>query len=246
MTEPRTSPAPRRDTSRGRIDKRRAILDAAFRVFAREGYGQSCVQEIAAEAGVAKPTIYNHLRDKESLFREAMETVAARVAGQNLAALEGLREPGHDVREALELTGHRLVRSYSTEESWALRRLLHAEATRFPELLDAVQREGAQRVKDTLADRLARLTLSGRLRTRDPDLAAEQFLALLTGPVETRSRLGTRQVPDDELRDVTQAAVSTFLHAYATAPAAEAGDGGTASGSGPAGAGVDARSAGRA
>ncbi|MFC9858779.1 MULTISPECIES: TetR/AcrR family transcriptional regulator [unclassified Streptomyces] len=221
MTEPRTSPAPRRDTSRGRIDKRRAILDAAFRVFAREGYGQSCVQEIAAEAGVAKPTIYNHLRDKESLFRESMETVAARTVAHHLAALEGLREPGDGVRAALELTGHRLLRSHSTEESWALRRLMHAEATRFPELLDVVQREGAQRVKDTLADRLARLTLSARLRNRDPDLAAEQFLALLLGPMEMRSRLGTRRVPDGELRTVARAAVDTFLHAYATQPPAD-------------------------
>lgn len=98
---------------------------------------------------------------------------------------------------------------------------MHAEATRFPELLDVVQREGAQRVKDTLADRLARLTLSARLRNRDPDLAAEQFLALLLGPMEMRSRLGTRRVPDGELRTVARAAVDTFLAAYATQPPAD-------------------------
>jgi TetR/AcrR family transcriptional repressor of mexJK operon len=51
--------------------------------------------------------------------------------------------------------------------------------------------------------------------TRNPDLAAEQFLALLTGPMEMRSRLGTRQVPDDELRAVTQTTVEAFLHLYA-------------------------------
>ncbi|GAA3664669.1 hypothetical protein GCM10022224_031020 [Nonomuraea antimicrobica] len=135
-----------------------------------------------------------------------------------LAALEQLREPGGDVRTMLEDAGHRLLQSHCAEESWALRRLIHAEIIKFPDLLHVVQREGTHRIKDALAGRLARLTLSGRLHTRDPDLAAEQFLALLAGPMEMRSRLGTRQVPDDELRAVAQATVDTFLHAYAPRP----------------------------
>lgn len=77
----KTSNASRREAPRGRIDKRQAILEAAFRTFAREGYGQSCVREIAAEAGVAKPTIYNHLGDKETLFREAMLAAVGRTSG---------------------------------------------------------------------------------------------------------------------------------------------------------------------
>ncbi|MER5556031.1 TetR/AcrR family transcriptional regulator [Streptomyces sp. NPDC002793] len=217
MTEVRTSEPPRRNASRGRIDKRRAILDAAFRVFAREGYGQSCVQEIAAEAGVAKPTIYNHMHDKESLFREAMETVAVRTADHNLAALDPLREPSGDVGNALTETGRLLLRCHCADESWALRRLLYAEAARFPDLLESVQRQVGQRLAETLADRLARLALAGRLRNQDPDVAAEQFLALLTGPAEARSLLGTRPVPEGELNDVVEAAVRTFLHAYSSA-----------------------------
>ncbi|WP_241483058.1 TetR/AcrR family transcriptional regulator [Nocardiopsis halophila] len=55
--------------ARGRIDKRRAILEAASRVFTRDGYGRSCVREIAAEADVAKPTVYNHVHDKDPSSR---------------------------------------------------------------------------------------------------------------------------------------------------------------------------------
>ncbi|WP_342776361.1 TetR/AcrR family transcriptional regulator C-terminal domain-containing protein [Streptomyces armeniacus] len=44
--------------------------------------------------------------------------------------------------------------------------------------------------------------------------AAEQFLALLTGPMEQRSLLGTRAVPETELRAAAQAAVRTFLLAF--------------------------------
>ncbi|MFJ2703482.1 TetR/AcrR family transcriptional regulator C-terminal domain-containing protein, partial [Streptomyces sp. NPDC087428] len=44
--------------------------------------------------------------------------------------------------------------------------------------------------------------------------AAEQLLALLTGPIETRSRLGTRTVPTTETRTIAETAVDTFLRAY--------------------------------
>ncbi|MGW1838766.1 TetR/AcrR family transcriptional regulator [Streptomyces sp. NPDC002067] len=214
MNGARTPEANKRAVSRGRIDKRQAILEAAFRTFARDGYGQSCVREIAAEAGVAKPTVYNHLGDKETLFRQAMQAAVERTTADALTALECLREPGDEVRDALESAGYRLLRSHCGADFQALRWLLHAEAAHFPDLLDDFQRNGAERLHEALADRLARLALGGRLNIGDPDRAGEQFLALLTGPMDRRSRLATRKVPDTELRSVARAATDTFLCAY--------------------------------
>ncbi|WP_017555719.1 TetR/AcrR family transcriptional regulator [Nocardiopsis baichengensis] len=207
--------------ARGRIDKRRAILEAAFRVFARDGYGRSCVREIAAEADVAKPTVYNHLHDKDTLFQEAVKAAAARTAERSLTALDPLRDHGGDLRAALEQAALEILRAHTCRRAQALRRLLGTEAPRFPELLEDVQRAGPRRVQDALADRLARLTLAGRLHTPDPDQASEQLLALLTGPMELRSALGTRPVPDDELHAVARAAVATFLTAYGPRGGAE-------------------------
>src|SRR3954469_20287962 len=87
----------------GRVDKRQAILDAAFAVFARRGYAQACVQEIAEEARVAKPTVYSHLNDKETLFRHTIEAAADTLMAENLAVVERLRErhPDADLRVAL-------------------------------------------------------------------------------------------------------------------------------------------------
>ncbi|MEV4095906.1 TetR/AcrR family transcriptional regulator [Streptosporangium saharense] len=206
-------------TARGRIDKRQAILDGAFTVFARQGYAQACVQEIADEAGVAKPTVYNHLTDKATLFRHAVQAAARTSLDQRLAALEPLTDPGPDLRATLEEVGHRLVLLHADERSCALRRLLHSEITQFPDLLDIVVESGPQRLSQALADRLARLALAGRLRVTDPDQAAEQLLALLVGPLEARSRMGTRQIGDAELREITRAAVRTFLFAFGPADA---------------------------
>lgn len=100
------------------------------------------------------------------------------------------------------------------DRSRALRRLTFAQVTAFPELLDAVQETTSLGVRSAVADRFARLALAGRLRTPDPDLAADQFLALLTGPAETRSRLGTRDLTAADHTEIAAAAVRTFLCAY--------------------------------
>ncbi|GAA3233559.1 TetR/AcrR family transcriptional regulator [Nonomuraea helvata] len=202
--------------SRGRIDKRQAILEGAFAVFARLGYAQACVQDIADEAGVAKPTVYNHMTDKATLFRNAMEAAAQTALNERRAALEPLADPGGDLRATLESVAGELLRLHTDERSCALRRLLYSEALRFPDVLDIVKESGPHRLNQTLADRLARLALAGRLRADDPDVAAEQFMALLIGPLEARSQMGTRTIPAGELRDVAGAAVETFMKAWAT------------------------------
>lgn len=200
--------------SRGRVDKRQAILEGAFTVFARQGYAQAGVQEIADEAGVAKPTVYSHLTDKATLFRQALQAAAQTTLNERLAALQPLHDPGEDLRTTLEDLGHRLLLLHCNDRSCALRRLLYSEITTFPDALDIVREHGPHHLNAALADRLARLILAGRLCASDPAQAAEQFMALLLGPLEARSEMGTRQIPDTELLELAHAAVNTFLLAY--------------------------------
>ena len=53
---------------REREARRDAILSAASRVFLRKGYYEATLDEIAAEAEMAKGTIYNYYKDKQDLF----------------------------------------------------------------------------------------------------------------------------------------------------------------------------------
>jgi TetR/AcrR family transcriptional regulator, fatty acid metabolism regulator protein len=64
-------------------DKPHAIIDAAIRVFARNGYYNSRVSDIAREAGIASGTIYLYFKTKDeilvTLFRERMAAWVAHV-----------------------------------------------------------------------------------------------------------------------------------------------------------------------
>ncbi|CAM5338868.1 TetR/AcrR family transcriptional regulator [Streptomyces fumanus] len=207
-----------RTAPRGRIDKRQAILDAAFDVFAEHGYAQALVQEIAERAGVAKPTVYNHFTDKETLFRATLTAAAHAVMDGNIATLDRMRSPGEDLRATMNEVAYQLARSCCDRRSRSLRWLTYAQVARFPDLIEIVQGCTSVRIAEAMADRLARLTLAGRLRPCDPAVAAEQLLALVTGPLETRSRLGTRKLTAAELRALAESAVDTFLRAYAADP----------------------------
>ena len=52
------------------VDKRRQILDAAVRVFARQGFHSTRVSDIADEAGVAYGLVYHYFRSKDQMLNE--------------------------------------------------------------------------------------------------------------------------------------------------------------------------------
>jgi len=54
-------------------ETRQRILQAAERVFAREGYGQTAVEEILIEAGISRGAFYHHFAGKEELFKALLD-----------------------------------------------------------------------------------------------------------------------------------------------------------------------------
>lgn len=201
---------------RGRVDKRRAILDAAAEVFGTEGYERASVDAVAARSGVSKPTVYNHFGTKEQLFREAIAESAARVNEQSMAAINELVVTGESWRAALYELAVDLVECQRSGCAQSLQRQLHAEVVRDPEIYLAVRQRAADPILEALAGRLAMLGDAGRLRLPDPHLGARQFLALIGAEMPELSRLGTCPVDDEQVRRVATAGVDTFLSAYAT------------------------------
>jgi AcrR family transcriptional regulator len=73
-------------------DRRQDILLAARRVFAHQGYHEAKVGNIAAEAGVAKGTVYLHFADKRSMFVELINSLFDRLEASILTV-----DPAGDV-----------------------------------------------------------------------------------------------------------------------------------------------------
>lgn len=200
---------------RGRVDKRRAILDAAAEVFGTVGYERASIDAIATASGVSKPTIYSHFGTKEQLFRESIAESAAQINSESMTAITALDVRGDGWRDALYRLAVALAECQRSPCALSLQRQIHAEITRDPEVFEAVRARAADPIHEALAGRLAMLGNAGHLRIPDPQLAARQFLALIAAELPERTRLGTRDISDDELATAAAAGVDTFLLAYA-------------------------------
>src|SRR5579883_130645 len=72
---------------------RHALLAAARRIFARDGFEACRIEDIAAAAGYTRGAFYAHFRAKEDLFFAIFEQEARRRIEQMRALLEGAADP---------------------------------------------------------------------------------------------------------------------------------------------------------
>ena len=206
------------DTVRERAEqtpKQRGIADAATRLFMAQGYADVSMDAIARAAGVSKATLYAYFASKERLFASLVGE-ACRVSGP--ASVVELADGEADVRATLGTLADRTLRFMLEEKSLAIYRVVIAEAARFPELGRAFYERGPAVSRRSLIAWLERQMAAGKLRSADPGLAAEQFMGLLRTHLQMRALLGIDPGPtEDEIRTTAQAAVDTFMRAYAPA-----------------------------
>jgi AcrR family transcriptional regulator len=197
--------------------KRRAILAAATDVFLQHGYLGASMDEVAARAGVSKQTVYKQFENKERLFAEIVLGTSDVVMDELVQAYADTLDGAVDAQEALRALARRLLQSLTADSVLKLRRLVIAEADRFPEVCGAWFNSGFEKSLDALGVALTRLSDRGLLRElEDPTLAAYQFAGLVMyKPMNRAMFAGTRQrAKTGELEKLADQAVDVFLAAY--------------------------------
>lgn len=91
-------------------DKRDAILRAAIKVFARHGFFQSQVADIARVAGVASGTVYLYFRGKDDLLVSIFERTMKDAIAEGRTALADVSDPVERLRRIARLHLDRLGR----------------------------------------------------------------------------------------------------------------------------------------
>jgi AcrR family transcriptional regulator len=77
---------------------RRALLDAARKLFAAQGFAGTGREQVAAAAGVTRGALYHHFGTKEGLFRAVVEELEAGLAEQVAAAAMAGGDPVDELR----------------------------------------------------------------------------------------------------------------------------------------------------
>jgi TetR/AcrR family fatty acid metabolism transcriptional regulator len=116
------------DRSIAQEEKRRLILDAAVRVFARSGYYGARVGDIATEAGVAHGLLYHYFASKE----QVLETVFRENFGELLERFRAVEASDEPAPEKLEGIAKILLRTWRNDP--ALVTVMVREVARSPQL----------------------------------------------------------------------------------------------------------------
>ena len=169
-------------------EKRRQILDAAVRVFARSGFHTSRVGDIAEEAGVAHGLLYHYFSSKdevlETIFREQWSVLVDRI--------QAIEESGEPALDQLRHVAAIVLRNWKHQPD--VIRVLVREIARSPE----VQERIGELVKPSAAVQriIERGCASGELRADlEPRFAA---VAYYGGIEELLSGWVLGQLPDDD------------------------------------------------
>jgi len=89
-------------------DKREAILRAAIRVFAHNGYFNSKVADIAREAGVADGTVYLYFKSKEEILHSIFDRSMEEAIAEGRKLIENTTDPREKLRRIALLHLERL------------------------------------------------------------------------------------------------------------------------------------------
>ena len=151
--------------SAARAEKRQQILDAAVRVFARQGFHTCRVSDIADQAGVAYGLVYHYFRSKDEMLQAVLEQHYFLPELRRIAGADRNR-PVTEVLLELTLGFARVL-----DQNRQVVQLMLREAPSNPAVAERIARgrtEGVRLLTEYLASRVA----AGELRPHDCEASA--------------------------------------------------------------------------
>lgn len=126
-------------------DKREAILRAAIKVFARKGFFNSKVADIASKAGVADGTVYLYFKNKDDILHSIFDRAMAEFITEGKKELEGIGSPEERLHKIAELhlarlgTDRDLAIVFQVELRGSTKFMQEFSAAGFAEYLDIIR-----------------------------------------------------------------------------------------------------------
>jgi TetR/AcrR family transcriptional regulator, fatty acid metabolism regulator protein len=155
-------------------DKRRIILDAAIRVFARQGFNGCRVSDIADEAGVAYGLVYHYFRSKD----EVLDTLFLERWNVLLEAIRETDRQDIEPREKLQQIASFIVDSYRHDPE--LMKVIIVEVTRAANSFGQTHLRKINEAYELIAGIVERAQADGTFKdTVTPRFAAMAFYGVI-------------------------------------------------------------------
>jgi len=197
--------------AQNRISREARILDAALRVFSNTGYSATTMDDIAANAGLSKPTLYQYFESKYALFTAMMLRARGPMMTQFDAGTAG------DMVSVLHKFSWKYARTILSPEFLSLARLIIGEVQRFPEIGRAYQASGPDMLLQAIIEYLDTQRSAGRLTFDDAELAAQDLWGLILSAPRNRALHEPNVVTTEAaIKRSIDNGLRVFLRAYST------------------------------
>lgn len=159
---------------------RERILDAAWRLFLKQGFDGTTISQIEGAASLArgKGSFYRHFRSKEDVLRAAVDREAGRLDAVSTFGPDP-DESGGDVRVALAIEFQR--RLDNLRRLQPLMVLLHREREHLEQSRERLGERVIDRNLEVRSHRLESWMTRGVIPVRDPEALAATVMCALTG-----------------------------------------------------------------
>ena len=173
-----------RPTLEAARELRERILDIATDMLLSQGYGATSIESIAKRAGVSKRTFYHRFDDKPALMAAVVARVIDSQRPQSYAKLEW----GLDLEARLTELASLILHAALSPRVVQLRRLMVAEAERFPELAIAAAKAGGRQEAESLVIGILKSAPpKGKRSEGELQFAAHQFLQMVVTLPQSRA-----------------------------------------------------------
>ena len=169
------------------------ILGAAYQAFMEEGYAGTSTLDIATRAKVSKRDLYANFASKHAVLVACIKSRAERMRLPPDLPIPGSRQM---LASTLTAFATNLIREISHPSVIATFRLAIAEATRSPEIAQALDSGGRDAARRALAELLASAQSTGLIGPGEPAEMAMQFLGLLWEGLMVGLLLGVAATPE--------------------------------------------------
>jgi AcrR family transcriptional regulator len=189
-----------------RLDE--AVREAALQQFLEHGYEGTSMDAIAAAAGTTKASLYARYPSKDEIFTAVLYWAAAR---RDWPVPDTDPPASADLEEALTAIAEASLCKALHPALVQLSRIAISQVARFPDLARSALSAGGWQRRGVVVEVLQRHAAAGEIvLTEDPEILAEDFLAMASGMPSRLASFGVLRDPAEQA-ERTRIAVQLFM-----------------------------------
>ena len=192
-------------TSQTEENTRTRILQAALRLFARQGYDGTTTKDLASAANVAEGTLFRHFANKKAILIEVATSGWVEILTDLLTELSEMGS----YKAVAQVMRRRML---NMQKNSSLLRVCFIEAQYHPELRERIQLEVINKMTDVAEAFFETAMEKGIYRPMNPKIVAQVFLGMFAIAGFSDQTVLTPQASPQVMQEMAEGIADIFLN----------------------------------